>query len=88
MTNLQNLAFSMQPESTMYGNRKAVHLLLQTAYMLSPTLRDNRDDPFYIEFYKLINCVFRYTGIDRAGLGGEGRRFFYRNRFKYVTITF
>jgi len=56
--------------------------------MLSPTLRDNRDDPFYIEFYKLINCVFRYTGIDRAGLGGEGRRFFYRNRFKYVTITF
>lgn len=81
MSNLQNLAFAIHPDSTMNSERQATNLLMQVAWIMSRTLQENGHVPFYAEFYKLISCVYRYTGIKRIGIAGEGRRFFFKNRF-------
>ena len=82
VTNLQNLAFSLQPESTPAGStRHIVHLLMHTTWILSRTLRERLYEPFYIDYYLLINCVYRYTSTPRLGKSGEGRRFFFKTRY-------
>ena len=81
VTNLQNLAFSLHPESTYGSARNIVHLLMQTTYILSRTLRESIQDKFYVEYYLLINCVYRYTSTPRLGRSGEGRRFYFKTRY-------
>ena len=81
MSNLQNLAFVIHPDSTMTSERQATILLIQVTWIMSRTLQENGDVPFYVEFYKLISCVYRYTDIKRIGIAGKGRRFFFKNRF-------
>ena len=62
VSDLQNLAFALHPQST-DCNRKAVELLCQTAWVLSGRLRAEVHDDFYVQFYKLINCVYRYNAF-------------------------